>query len=172
MLTTIKHDPNTIANLRSTSLPGNTTFFLTFEALQFLVGYGLELPRLISLIIYHLKRKLVASTREHLNLNKVGIVGEFTGWDDKCAYLLDDSAEIWSFKAHSEDFTTKHMCLAKTAAWEGQGQRVHDDCVLHVLQVPKPNGRRPPPTEPENKREINNVALDPPRNAPRVSVDE
>ncbi|GMH23748.1 hypothetical protein Nepgr_025591 [Nepenthes gracilis] len=58
----------------------------------------------------HLKKKLTASTREHLNLDEVGIVGEDTGWDDNCACLLDDPAETWSFKAHGEDSTAKHIC--------------------------------------------------------------
>ncbi|GMH24432.1 hypothetical protein Nepgr_026275 [Nepenthes gracilis] len=60
--------------------------------------------------IENLKKKLAASTREYLNLNEVGIVDEDIGWDDKCAWLLDDLAETWSFKAHSEDSTAKYIC--------------------------------------------------------------
>ncbi|GMH27822.1 hypothetical protein Nepgr_029665 [Nepenthes gracilis] len=60
--------------------------------------------------IEKLKKKLAASTREHLNPHEVGIVGEDTGWDAKCACFLDDPAKTWSFKAHSKDFTAKYIC--------------------------------------------------------------
>ncbi|GMH01455.1 hypothetical protein Nepgr_003294 [Nepenthes gracilis] len=61
-LKTIEHHPNTIVNLLATSLPDNATFFLTFVALKFFVGYGLELSRLVPLIIYHLKKKYLCKT--------------------------------------------------------------------------------------------------------------
>ncbi|XLU34786.1 hypothetical protein S245_070852, partial [Arachis hypogaea] len=44
------------------SLPGNATFFLTYVALKFFVGYGLELSRLVPLILFHLKKKYLCKT--------------------------------------------------------------------------------------------------------------
>ncbi|XP_077243829.1 CSC1-like protein ERD4 [Tasmannia lanceolata] len=61
-LKTILDKPKTIVTMLGTSLPANATFFLTFVALKFFVGYGLELSRLIPLIIYHLKRKYLCKT--------------------------------------------------------------------------------------------------------------
>ncbi|KAI4368072.1 hypothetical protein MLD38_016675 [Melastoma candidum] len=58
----IENDPNSIVALLATSLPGNATFFLTFVALQFFVGYGLELSRIVPLIIFHLKKKYFCKT--------------------------------------------------------------------------------------------------------------
>ncbi|KNA19423.1 hypothetical protein SOVF_061740 [Spinacia oleracea] len=43
-------------------LPDNATFFLTYVALKFFVGYGLELSRLVPLIIFHLKKKYLCKT--------------------------------------------------------------------------------------------------------------
>ncbi|WOH12071.1 hypothetical protein DCAR_0831570 [Daucus carota subsp. sativus] len=63
---TIEKDPNFIVPLLASSLPGNATFFLTYVALKFFVGYGLELSRMIPLIIYHLKRKYVCKTEAEL----------------------------------------------------------------------------------------------------------
>lgn len=64
----IQKHPNVsyIANLLATLLPGNATFFITFVALRFFVGYGLELSRIIPLIIYHLKRKYSCKTEAEL----------------------------------------------------------------------------------------------------------
>ncbi|KAL0305456.1 UNVERIFIED_CONTAM: CSC1-like protein ERD4 [Sesamum radiatum] len=42
--------------------PGSATFFLTFVALKFFVGYGLELSRIVPLIIFHLKKKYLCKT--------------------------------------------------------------------------------------------------------------
>ncbi|GMH24882.1 hypothetical protein Nepgr_026725 [Nepenthes gracilis] len=115
---------------------------------QFFVGYGLELPRLIPLIIYHLKRKLAASTREHLNLNEVGIVGEDTGWDDKCANLLDDPAEIWSFKAHSEHSTAKHICtLQKQQRGRHKREEAFVSHSLAIVDNSQPAEAQPPCSE-------------------------
>ncbi|NEU36279.1 hypothetical protein GN156_37150, partial [bacterium LRH843] len=50
-LTTIINNPPGIVNMLASSLPGSATFFLTFVALKFFVGYGLELSRLVPLII-------------------------------------------------------------------------------------------------------------------------
>ncbi|XP_019055541.1 PREDICTED: CSC1-like protein ERD4 [Nelumbo nucifera] len=59
---TLEKDPNSIANMLGVGLPRNATFFLTFVALKFFVGYGLELSRLVPLIIYYLKRKFLCKT--------------------------------------------------------------------------------------------------------------
>ncbi|KAJ7947405.1 CSC1-like protein ERD4 [Quillaja saponaria] len=58
----IEKHPNTIVSMLAHSLPGNATFFLTYVALKFFVGYGLELSRIVPLIIYHLKRKYLCKT--------------------------------------------------------------------------------------------------------------
>ncbi|KAI3709994.1 hypothetical protein L2E82_39767 [Cichorium intybus] len=58
----IQKNPDSIIPKLATSLPGNATFFLTFVALKFFVGYGLELSRLVPLIIFHLKKKYLCKT--------------------------------------------------------------------------------------------------------------
>lgn len=58
----LEHNPNSVDELLATSLPKSATFFLTFVALKFFVGYGLELSRLVPLIIFHLKRKYLCKT--------------------------------------------------------------------------------------------------------------
>jgi hypothetical protein len=58
----IEDNPKSIVNLLATSLPGNATFFLTFVALRFFIGYGLELSRIVPFIIYHVKRKYLCKT--------------------------------------------------------------------------------------------------------------
>lgn len=65
-LKAIEKDPNSIVDVLASSLPGNATFFLTFVALRFFVGYGLELSRLVPLIIYHLKKKYLCKTEDEL----------------------------------------------------------------------------------------------------------
>lgn len=65
-LKAIEKNPNSIIDVLATSLPGNATFFLTFVALRFFVGYGLELSRLVPLIIYHLKKKYLCKTEDEL----------------------------------------------------------------------------------------------------------
>lgn len=62
----IQKNPDSIFEKLATSLPGNATFFLTFVALKFFVGYGLELSRLVPLIIFHLKRKFLCKTEADL----------------------------------------------------------------------------------------------------------
>jgi hypothetical protein len=62
----IEENPNSIVALLARSLPGNATFFLTVVALRFFVGYGLELSRIVPLIIYHLKKKFVCKTEAEL----------------------------------------------------------------------------------------------------------
>ncbi|KAK9267742.1 hypothetical protein L1049_010175 [Liquidambar formosana] len=63
---TIEKHPNSIVDVLATSLPGSATFFLTYVALKFFVGYGLELSRIVPLIIYHLKRKYLCKTEAEL----------------------------------------------------------------------------------------------------------
>ncbi|KAK6150094.1 hypothetical protein DH2020_017619 [Rehmannia glutinosa] len=62
----IKDDPDSIVTLLANSLPGSATFFLTFVALKFFVGYGLELSRIIPLIIYHIKKKYLCKNEAEL----------------------------------------------------------------------------------------------------------
>ncbi|XP_061370020.1 CSC1-like protein ERD4 [Gastrolobium bilobum] len=63
---TIEKHPNQLVPMLASSLPGNATFFLTYVALKFFVGYGLELSRIVPLIIYHLKRKYLCKTEAEL----------------------------------------------------------------------------------------------------------
>lgn len=56
--------PTKIVELLGSSLPSSAGFFITFVALKFFVGYGLELTRLGPLIIYHLKNKYMCKTEE------------------------------------------------------------------------------------------------------------
>ncbi|XP_062096419.1 CSC1-like protein ERD4 [Humulus lupulus] len=58
----VQKDPNSIVDVLASSIPGNAAFFLTFVALKFFVGYGLELTRIVPLIIFHIKRKYVCKT--------------------------------------------------------------------------------------------------------------
>ncbi|KAF8097669.1 hypothetical protein N665_0284s0034 [Sinapis alba] len=61
-LKALEKKPNSIVTVLATSLPKNATFFLTYVALKFFVGYGLELSRIIPLIIFHLKKKYLCKT--------------------------------------------------------------------------------------------------------------
>ncbi|XP_009377479.2 CSC1-like protein ERD4 [Pyrus x bretschneideri] len=65
-LKTIEKDPNSLVDLLATSLPANSTYFLTFVALKFFVGYGLELSRLVPLIIFHIKRKYFCKSEDEV----------------------------------------------------------------------------------------------------------
>ncbi|XP_078438558.1 early-responsive to dehydration stress protein (ERD4) isoform X2 [Wolffia australiana] len=62
----IEKNPNSTISLLGSSLPGSATFFLTFVALQFFVGDGLELSRLVPLILYRLKRKFLCKTEKEI----------------------------------------------------------------------------------------------------------
>ncbi|KAL4369162.1 hypothetical protein GQ457_05G027130 [Hibiscus cannabinus] len=62
----IEENPNSLVPLLAKSLPVNATFFLTFVALKFFVGYGLELSRIVPLIIYHLQRKYLCKTEAEI----------------------------------------------------------------------------------------------------------
>ncbi|KAI3921781.1 hypothetical protein MKX01_005470 [Papaver californicum] len=59
---TIQHQPDMIIELLGDGLPDNATFFLTFVALRFFVGYGLEISRLFPLIVFHIKKKFLCKT--------------------------------------------------------------------------------------------------------------
>ncbi|KAL9269236.1 CSC1-like protein [Drosera capensis] len=61
-LKTVENHTNKIVSLLASSLPSNATFFLTYVALQFFVGYGLQLSRIVPLIIFHLKKKYLCVT--------------------------------------------------------------------------------------------------------------
>ncbi|XP_042005418.1 CSC1-like protein ERD4 [Salvia splendens] len=62
----IEDNPNSVFDVLAASLPGSATFFLTFVALKFFVGYGLELSRIVPLIIFHLKKKYLCKTEDEL----------------------------------------------------------------------------------------------------------
>ncbi|KAG6546299.1 hypothetical protein Mapa_012340 [Marchantia paleacea] len=57
---------NSIVELFGASLPPNATYFITFVALKFFVGYGLEISRLIPLVIFHLKKRFLCKTEKEL----------------------------------------------------------------------------------------------------------
>ncbi|TYI23466.1 hypothetical protein ES332_A06G167500v1 [Gossypium tomentosum] len=65
-LKSVEEEPNSLVPLLAKSLPGNATFFITFVALKFFVGYGLELSRLFPLIIYHLRRKYLCKSEAEI----------------------------------------------------------------------------------------------------------
>ncbi|TVU41184.1 hypothetical protein EJB05_14683 [Eragrostis curvula] len=65
-LTTLINNPPQIVQMLGNNLPGGATFFLTFVALKFFVGYGLELSRLVPLIIFHLKKKYLCKTEDEV----------------------------------------------------------------------------------------------------------
>ncbi|KAL3616858.1 CSC1-like protein erd4 [Castilleja foliolosa] len=82
LFTTLKkleNNPNSAITLLAESLPGSATFFLTYVALKFFVGYGLELSRVVPLIIYHLKKKYMCKTEaEHKEAWAPGDLGYTT----------------------------------------------------------------------------------------------
>ncbi|KAK4778461.1 hypothetical protein SAY86_005989 [Trapa natans] len=59
---TIQKTPDSAITILANGLPANATFFLTYVALKFFVGYGLELSRIVPLIIFHLKKKYLCKT--------------------------------------------------------------------------------------------------------------
>lgn len=63
---TIQDKPKKIIDVLAISLPGNASYFITFVALKFFIGYGLELSRIVPLIIFHLKRKYLCKTENEL----------------------------------------------------------------------------------------------------------
>uniref|UniRef100_A0A803KUG6 CSC1-like protein ERD4 n=1 Tax=Chenopodium quinoa TaxID=63459 RepID=A0A803KUG6_CHEQI len=54
--------PDAIIEVLAASIPYSATFFLTYVALRFFIGYGLELSRVIPFAIFHCKRKLLCKT--------------------------------------------------------------------------------------------------------------
>ncbi|CAI0545423.1 unnamed protein product [Linum tenue] len=62
----IENDPNSAVDILATSLPGSATFFLTYVALKFFIGYGLELSRIVPLIIFHVKKKYLCKTENEI----------------------------------------------------------------------------------------------------------
>ncbi len=71
----IQNKPKDAISILAKSLPSNATFFLTFVALKFFVGYGLELSRLVPFIIFHLKRKYLCKTEAEVK--EAWFPGEF-----------------------------------------------------------------------------------------------
>ncbi|CAM6020246.1 unnamed protein product [Sphagnum balticum] len=66
LLNSRKLSVSNVVTLFGNKLPPNATYFITFVALQFFVGYGLELSRLVPLTIYHLKRKYLCKTEKEV----------------------------------------------------------------------------------------------------------
>lgn len=62
----IQNNPKSTITILGNSLPGSATFFITFVALRFFVGYGLELSRIVPLIIFHLKKRYLCKTEAEL----------------------------------------------------------------------------------------------------------
>ncbi|XP_068657216.1 CSC1-like protein ERD4 isoform X2 [Aristolochia californica] len=65
-LKTVQKHPDQLISMLGQNLPPNAIFFLTFVALKFFVGFGLELSRLVPLVIYHIKRKYLCKTEDEL----------------------------------------------------------------------------------------------------------
>ncbi|KAG0617408.1 hypothetical protein M758_5G188100 [Ceratodon purpureus] len=55
-----------VVQLLGSKLPPVATYYITYVALKFFVGYGLELSRLIPFIIFHIKRKFKCKTEREL----------------------------------------------------------------------------------------------------------
>ncbi|KAJ7567053.1 hypothetical protein O6H91_02G130600 [Diphasiastrum complanatum] len=62
----ITKQPGQIVSLLDASLPPQASFFITYIALLFFVGYGLELSRLVPLIIFHIKKRFLCKTEEEI----------------------------------------------------------------------------------------------------------
>ncbi|KAH9308363.1 hypothetical protein KI387_036274, partial [Taxus chinensis] len=58
----IQKDPSSVITILASSLPKTASFFISFVALKNFVGYGLELSRLVPLVIYHIKRRFLCKT--------------------------------------------------------------------------------------------------------------
>ncbi|XP_062096221.1 CSC1-like protein ERD4 [Humulus lupulus] len=58
----IQKNPNSIVELLASSIPQNAAFFISYVALKFFVGYGVELSRIVALTAFHIKRKLIFKT--------------------------------------------------------------------------------------------------------------
>jgi hypothetical protein len=55
-----------VVKLLGAKLPPVATYYITYVALKFFIGYGLELSRLIPFIVFHLKRKFKCKTEREL----------------------------------------------------------------------------------------------------------
>lgn len=55
-----------VVKLLGSKLPPVATYYITYVALKFFVGYGLELSRLIPFIMFHIKRKFKCKTEREL----------------------------------------------------------------------------------------------------------
>jgi len=55
-----------VVDLFGNKVPPVATYYITYVALKFFIGYGLEISRLIPLIIYHIKRKYLCKTEREL----------------------------------------------------------------------------------------------------------
>lgn len=62
----ILNHPRYIVDFLSSTLPRQADFFITYIALRFFAGYGFELSRLVSLIVYHLKRIFLCKTDDEI----------------------------------------------------------------------------------------------------------
>ncbi|GAB4838351.1 hypothetical protein Ancab_027880 [Ancistrocladus abbreviatus] len=54
-------------------------------------------------------KKVISKFYEIRQLTSVDFKDEYSSWDLKCAWLLDDPAEAWSFIAHREDSTVNYI---------------------------------------------------------------
>lgn len=57
---------SSVVSLFGSKLPPVAAYFITFVALQFFVGYGLELSRVVPLAVYHLKKTFFCKTQKEL----------------------------------------------------------------------------------------------------------
>ncbi|KAL2610803.1 hypothetical protein R1flu_022495 [Riccia fluitans] len=57
---------SSVVDMFGAKLPPNGTYFITFVALKFFVGYGIELSRLVSLVIFLIKRKFLCKTEKEV----------------------------------------------------------------------------------------------------------
>ncbi|KAM6551989.1 hypothetical protein CsatB_001797 [Cannabis sativa] len=58
----IQQEPNSIVEILASSIPQNAAFFISYVALKFFVGSGVELSRIVAVIAFHIKRKLIFKT--------------------------------------------------------------------------------------------------------------
>ncbi|GBG63700.1 hypothetical protein CBR_g39011 [Chara braunii] len=64
----IQKEPAKIISILGKSLPMNSMFFITFIVTKSFTGYGLELSRVVPLIIFHIKKKYVCKTEKEVLL--------------------------------------------------------------------------------------------------------
>ncbi|KAG0605251.1 hypothetical protein M758_9G043300 [Ceratodon purpureus] len=66
LLNSSKFSISSVVTLFGSKLPPVAAYFITYVALQFFVGYGLELSRVIPLVVYHLKKRFLCKTEKEL----------------------------------------------------------------------------------------------------------